>query len=377
MGLQPGRSWGAVAHVPALRALRDDYQIVGVANRSLASAEAAAVACEIPHAFANYGELIAHPEVDIVAVTVKVPHHFEIAKAAIDAGKHVYCEWPLGNGYAEARDLADLARLRGVLGVVGTQVRAAPEIEHLRRLIIDGFVGEVLSATVIGSGMTWGARIEPRNTYLLDRSNGATMLTIPFGHTMAALRDVLGPIVDVSARLANRRASALIGDTGESRMMTSHDQVLVNGVFASGAPVAIHYRGGAPRGIGFHWEISGTEGDLEVSGSNGHAQMVQLTLRGARGKARELQPIDVPESYYSGWPQSALVRNVARVYARMAADLRHGTRTAPSFGDAVALHRLIAAVEAAAETGCAISPEGFEPAAANRAPSANQPLVIS
>ncbi|MEP9398652.1 Gfo/Idh/MocA family oxidoreductase [Mesorhizobium sp. KR2-14] len=72
MGLQLGRSWGAVAHVPALRAMSDDYEIVGVANTSRASAEAAAAVCGIPRAFADVAELVASPDVDVVTVTVKV-----------------------------------------------------------------------------------------------------------------------------------------------------------------------------------------------------------------------------------------------------------------------------------------------------------------
>jgi predicted dehydrogenase len=356
VGLQPGRSWGAVAHVPALRALSDDYEIVGVANTSRASAEAAAAACGLPRAFTDVPELVASPDVDIVAVTVKVPHHFEIVRAAIEAGKHVYCEWPLGNGLAEAEKLADLARARGVFSVIGTQARVAPEIAYLREVIADGFVGEVLSTTLVGSGGTWGTEVERRNTYLLDRANGATMLTIPFGHTMAAVRDVLGEVVELSARLATRRTSVRVIETGETRTMTAPDQVLIEGVLASGAPISVHYRGGAPRGTGFLWEINGTKGDIQVTGANGHAQMVQLFVEGARGDDRELRPLDIPEAYTSGWPENVIPGNVARVYARMAADLRDGTRTAPSFDDAVALHRLIAAVEAAADNGGRVAP---------------------
>jgi predicted dehydrogenase len=151
VGLQPSRGWAARAHLPALRALSETFEIVGVANTSLASAEKAATATGLPRAFADVAELIAAPEVDIVTVTVKVPAHLEIVKAAIKAGKHVYCEWPLGNGLAEAEELAALARTEGVLGVVGTQARVAPEIEHLRQLIEDGFVGEVLSTTLVGA----------------------------------------------------------------------------------------------------------------------------------------------------------------------------------------------------------------------------------
>lgn len=356
VGLQPGRSWSAIAHVPALRALPDDFEIVGVANTSRTSAAAAAAACGIPHAFTDVAELVASPKVDIVAVTVKVPHHFEIVTKAIEAGKHVYCEWPLGNDLGEAEQLADLARTKGVLGVIGTQARAAPEIEHLRQLIADGFVGEVLSTSLIGSGVVWGAEIDQANAYVLDRANGATLLTIPFGHTMAAVYDVLGDIVELSARLANRRTSARVVETGEIRPMTAHDQVLVEGVLASGAPISVHYRGGMPRGTGLLWEINGTEGDIQVTGAGGHSQMVELSLRGARGAESELIPLAIPKAESADWPQDVIPRNVARVYARMAADLRNGGHTAPSFDDAVNLHRLIAAVEKAADSGCRATP---------------------
>ena len=106
VGLQPGRSWAARAHIPALRALSDHFEIVGIANTSKASAEEAAAACGIQRAFSDVGELVASPDVDIVTVTVKVPHHFEIVTAALEAGKHIYCEWPLGNGLAEAEQVA-------------------------------------------------------------------------------------------------------------------------------------------------------------------------------------------------------------------------------------------------------------------------------
>ncbi|AZO66806.1 Gfo/Idh/MocA family oxidoreductase [Mesorhizobium mediterraneum] len=354
VGLQPGRSWAARAHIPALNALSESFEIVGVANTNLASAEKAAGATGLPRAFASVAELIAAPEIDIVTVTVKVPPHLEIVKAAIGAGKHVYCEWPLGNGLAEAEELAALARAKGVLGVVGTQARVAPEIEYLRHLIADGFVGEVLSTTLVARGGGWGGSISEKKiyAYLLDRANGATMLTIPVGHTLAALRDVLGEVAEVSAVLATRRPTALAVDTGETLPVSAPDQVLVSGVLASGAPLSIHYRGGAARyDDGLVWEINGTEGDILISGPSGHTQMVQLSLKGARNGEKVFRPLEVPASYRSGWPEDVEPGNVARVYARMAQDLREGTRSAPSFEDAVAVHRIIAAIERAAESG--------------------------
>src|SRR5260370_20621069 len=206
VGVEPDRSWAARSHIPALRALPEIFEIIGVANTTKASAEAAAAATGLPRAFADGAELVAAPEVDIVTVAVQVPPHLEIVKAAIGAGKHVYCEWPLGNGLAEAKEMAGLAQAKGVLGVVGTQARVAPEIEYLRHLIADGFVGDVLSTTLVarGGSLQGGGSIPNKKSwaYLLDRSNGATLLTIPKCHTLAALKDVFGAGAPVSAVLA-------------------------------------------------------------------------------------------------------------------------------------------------------------------------------
>jgi len=356
VGLEPGRSWAARAHIPALRALPDAFEIIGVANTSKASAEAAAAAVGLPRAFADVAEMVRAPDVDIVAVTVKVPPHLGIVKAAIGSGKHVYCEWPLGRNLAEAEEMAALAQTREVLGVIGTQARVAPEIEYLRHLIADGFVGDVLSTTLVarGGALQGGGSIPDKKTwgYLLDRANGATLLTIPVGHTLAALRDVFGEVAAVSSVLAVRRPTAFVVDTGEAMPVTAPDEVLITGVFASGVPISIHYRGGAPRdGDGLLWEIHGTDGDIRVSGPSGHTQMVQLSLQGAHGEEKTFSRLEVPASYRMGWPAEVEPGNVARLYARMACDLREGTRTAPSFEDAVAVHRVIAAIEKANETG--------------------------
>ena len=100
--------------------------------------------------------LSADPNVDIVAITVKVPHHRELAKLAFEAGKHIYCEWPLGNGLAEAADMARVAKEKGLLGVCGTQALASPEIQYAGKLVKDGYVGKVLSTTIVGRGRGLG-----------------------------------------------------------------------------------------------------------------------------------------------------------------------------------------------------------------------------
>src|SRR5204863_3307352 len=152
----PDRGWAATAHIPALKSLEDDFEITALSTTRRESAAAAAKLFGVALAFDNHQELVDSPDVDVVAVTVKVPYHLELATAALEAGKAVYCEWPLGNGLNEAETLAALAKERGVLAVAGLQARSAPAVAYVRDLVEQGCVGEVLAHTLRGSGMGWG-----------------------------------------------------------------------------------------------------------------------------------------------------------------------------------------------------------------------------
>src|SRR5436309_4897806 len=165
IGANPDRGWAAQAHIPALKSLSDDFEITALSTSRRDSADAARKLFGVPVAFDNHQDLVNRADVDVVAITVKVPYHFELATAALNAGKAVYCELPLGNGLREAETLAELARKRGVVAVVGLQARSAPAVLYVRDLIRQGYVGEVLSTTLIGSGMGWGGAGPPYNAY--------------------------------------------------------------------------------------------------------------------------------------------------------------------------------------------------------------------
>lgn len=358
IGVEPERSWAAIAHIPALQALSDDFEIVAVANSRQTSADTAAAHYGFPRAFASAEALAQCPEVDLVAVTVKVPHHLELVRAAVSGGKHVLCEWPLGNGLAEAREIAALADKAGVIAICGTQAVFAPALIHAGELIRQGYVGDVLSVSVIGSGLVWGPYINTPNAYTLDVRNGAHMLAIPVGHTLAGMSRILGDITDVGAMLAHMRTSSLNTDTGEDVPMTAPDQVLFHARI-DGKPLSFHFRGGTPRGTGLLIEINGTAGDLQITGPGGHTQLVELELSGATGDAPTLSPIAIPESCFGGTLPSGNPGNVARLYKQIARHLRTGSSDCPTFAEAVKHHQVIAAIEASAASGCTTQPDDF------------------
>ena len=352
IGANPDRGWAAQAHIPALKSLSDDFEITALSTSRRESADAASKLFGVPLAFDNHQDLVNSADVDVVAVTVKVPHHLELATAALDAGKAVYCEWPLGNGLDEARRLAALAKKKGVLAVAGLQARFAPSVAYVRDLIEQGYVGDVLSTTLIGSGMGWGPTVEPYNAYLNDRKHGATMLSIPLGHTADALCHCLGEVRELSATMTVRRRSFTIAGTGESKPMTVDDQVCVTGLLEGGAALSIHYRGGRSRGTNLMWEINGAEGDLQLTADGGQAQIFEMTVRGGKGAQSSLEVLPVPDRYRWSPPQApGPSTNVAQAYARFARDYREGTHFCPTFEDAVTRHRMLDAIETAAATG--------------------------
>lgn len=348
VGLTPGRSWAAVAHLPALAHLSGDFEVTGVANSSLASARNAVAQTGVGKPL-ELEQLLQSPDTDIVAVTVKVSGHYDILERAIAAGKNVYCEWPLALNLDDARDLAAQAKAAGVLAVIGTQGVVSPEIAHLQHLVESGSIGSVLSTTITAAAGVWGQNVSASQAYSLNKASGANLLTVPFGHLVPMVEKALGPISMVSAELATGRTKVRVVETGELVDVTSPDQLAVAGVLGGGAILSVHFRGGSPSGEAFSWEIYGTEGVLRLAGDRGQPQMASMRL--FKGRHEEpLQEIAVPDENAVSGSLKGPARNVGLIYARMASDIRDGTRKAPSFDQAVRTHQVIAAVEQAAST---------------------------
>ena len=168
VGANPSRGFASIAHIPALKAL-PEFEVAAVCTTRQDSAEAAARHYGVPLAFCDAEKLIRHSDVDLVTVSVKVPDHYLPVMAAIDAGKHVYCEWPLGRNTDEAARMLDAVQRKGIRHAVGLQGQVSPGICYAKDLIADGYVGRVLSATMIGCAPNWGPTID--RAYQADHAN--------------------------------------------------------------------------------------------------------------------------------------------------------------------------------------------------------------
>src|SRR5205807_2631776 len=299
IGVSPTRGWAATAHIPALRAL-PNYEIRALSARSAESARAVGKMFEVGAVYSDHQQLVIQPDIDVVAVTVKVPHHRELVSAALAAGKAVYCEWPLGRDVDDARVMAALAAKQGVRTVVGLQARQAPATEFVLQLLRDGYVGEVLSTTMVGLSIPGNVVVQP-NAYMLDKTNGANLLTVALGHSLDLLNYVLGEFANLSAVSELRRPLITIEETGKQIVKTAADQIAVIGTLASGATASIHVLEAVAGGTGFLWEVNGADGTLRITAGAPYPGIFPLTVPRAPG-IDEPAELAIPAALAHQWP---------------------------------------------------------------------------
>src|SRR5579884_3241367 len=345
IGASVAGTWSARSHLPAVRASAD-VELTAVCTTRADSAEAARQAWGARLAFDDYRKMVAAPEIDAVAVVVRVPSHYAPTKAALEAGKHVYCEWPLGRTTAEAVELAALAETRGLITAVGLQARVNPALMHMKELVESGFVGEVLAVHV--SLLRDGVLSRPSHrTWQRDAALGANTLTIANGHTVDAMRFVLGDFARLSAVVATQAKQWL--DTGTNTWLdvTSPDNILVSGRLRNGAVASVHIGAIPYAGSGYRMEIYGRDGTLVASGEDS-PQLSKVFLHGAQ-RGNELQPLSVPERFTvaaPGTPDGEPL-NVGQMYSLFARAIRGGEARLPDFATAVETHRLVDAIKQA------------------------------
>jgi predicted dehydrogenase len=351
VGVTPNRGFASIAHMPALLAL-PDFEVVAVCTTRQETADAAAKHYGVPLAFADAARLAQHPDVDVVTVCVKVPDHFTPVMAAIDAGKHVYSEWPLGRNTAEARQMHDAAERKGIRHVVGLQGRVSPSINYVRDLIAEGYIGKPLAGTLFVNAANWGATLD--RAYQADFANGANLMTITGGHNLDALCYCLGEFRELSAFAVSQRDQIPLQGTGEPIAKDVPDQLVVSGIVGDGTVVSAQVRGGMSRGHEFLFEIHGSDGDLVLAATTrASTQRQELTVQGARGAAKDLTDMPVPAKYRwvpDGVPQGSPY-NVAQLYGKLGAAIRSGEPVHPGFDAAIARHRMLDMISRAARTG--------------------------
>jgi predicted dehydrogenase len=345
IGASAERGWAKISHVPAVQGLAG-LELGAVATRDQPSAERAAQAFGARAAYADPWQLFADPSIDIVTVAVNVPAHRDLLLGAVAAGKHIYCEYPLGRGRAESEALAEAARAAGIHVAIGLQTRSNPAVRKARELIASGAVGRVLGARIVSTTMAFGPEVEAAMAFAEAPENGVTLATIQGAHTLDTAIAVLGELAGASALATTQYPQVEVEGGGTTRQArTTPDHLLVQARLAGGAPLSVEVAGGRPpEATPFRFAVTGEAHGLVLEGGaprGFQSGRLRLLLDGAA--------VPVDEGEAAPMPDEAA--NVSLAYAALRDDILHGTATATGFGQAARVAKLIEDMLESSRTG--------------------------
>jgi len=342
-----GRFWGARAHVPAVRAT-PQMELVAICTAHDETAKLAAEKFGIPMYFWDYKDAVNHPDIDLITVAVRVRYHHRIVKAALEAGKMVFCEWPLGMNSQEALELAQLAEQKSIQTAVGTQGRFSPGLSYLKRLLEQNYIGRPLFFHLthflpkfeIWSDHSWPAKNGEANDVLF----------VATAHSIDSLRVCLGEPESVIGTQETLMPQWRLSDTNEGFEWTATDTVSCQVQLRNKIMGTIHVSHACWSGTGFRLEVYGEGGKL-VAAAPGYVSYSPIRIFSAKNGERERQLL-IPKELYK-------VRSINEkdpafsvgqllhyfVSARASKSVFH-----PNFRDAYSLHKIIEAIDRSSVT---------------------------
>jgi predicted dehydrogenase len=285
-----------VAHVEALRRIGVD--VVGVVGSSPDRARTKAAAANLPRVYDSYDELVGDPQVDVVHVATPNYVHGEQVRRAMEAGKHVVCEKPLGLTRDETSDLLDQAERTGLVHAVCYNLRFYPLCHEMRALVASGAIGEPRFVT--GSYLQdWLLLASDWNWRLVPQEAGELRAVADIGtHWLDLARFITGrAVVEVMAELhtfvpVRRRP----GGPVETFAAAVDDQELIEEQMSSddAASILLRFQDGTRGLVAVSQVSAGRKNSLsiEVDGSESalswHSEEPDKLWIGHRGRPNEV-----------------------------------------------------------------------------------------
>ena len=243
---------------PRVFDLRFDLELHTVADITPEAAARAAQALGFAHATANWCDIIASPEIDLVSITAPNALHKEMSLAAIAAGKHVYCEKPLAPLSADAREMAEAAEAKGIMTQVGFNYLCNPMLALAREMIVAGELGEIRGYRGVHCE-DYMADADGPFTFRHDPAGGGALADIG-SHALATAEFLCGPITRVMGDCVTMIAERPDGRGG--RKAVEVDDV---------GRAFLRFGNGATGSIEGNWIATGRkmQHDFEVYGTKG------------------------------------------------------------------------------------------------------------
>lgn len=193
-------------------------EVIGDVN--LAAAQKAAQRFGFKRTVGSWQEVIADPAVDLVSITTPNALHRDIAIAALQAGKHVYCEKPLAASLKAAQEMADAARSAKGRSLVGYNYLRSPAVEFARRLVTEGAIGKVSYFRGVYDEDYMADEMTPYSWRCRQDMAGLGALGDLCSHLVSVAHAIIGPIVRLTAdtrTIIGKRPMPAAGDGTERR----------------------------------------------------------------------------------------------------------------------------------------------------------------
>ncbi len=336
-------------------------RLAAICGRDKAAAQAAADRLGWAAVETDWRALIARDDVQLIDISAPGDMHAPIAIAALAAGKHVLCEKPLANTLAEAEAMkaaADAAYPSGARAMVGFNYRRVPALALARRLVEQGRIGALRHFRAVylqdwltdpDAPMTWRMQAERAGSGALG-DLGAHIVDLARYLT----GDEVAGVSAVSATFTPERPYADGSGTGT---VTVDDAVVFAGRLASGALASFEVtRCAAGRKNGLRVELNGSAGSLAFDLER--LNELEVCSAGDDGDTSGFRRVLVTEGshpYLSAWWPPGHVLGWEHTFTHQAADLltaiADGGQPRPSFGDGLAVQRVLDAVARSAASG--------------------------
>jgi len=322
-------------HVPGLRRI-DNVEIVAVSNRSRASSEAAAREFNVPIVCDTWQELIRRDDVDAVFIGTWPYMHREVSVAALEAGRHVFCQARMAMDFLDAKQMYDCATRAGRVAMLCPVPYGLSVDATVARLLREEFLGEVRLVRVQSFSSAYTDPNAPMNWRKDHRFSGLNTLTL--GMFIELMHRWFGWTKSVSAH-SDIFTPERIDAAGQRIKVRVPDQILFHTEMEAGFPIQYVFSGVVHAAGGFQ-ETSYLLGKdmVEIYGSKANLQydVAADTLYGAQAREAPTPVPIAPEDAYD-------VRNwlVEQDFIRA---IRHGTEYHPNFEDGLRYMQVIQAV---------------------------------
>jgi predicted dehydrogenase len=343
VGIIGASRFAELGHISGYKS-HEGVEIVAICSRTRPKAEEMAKRHGIPHVFTDYKDLLKSEEIDVVSVVTPNYLHYPMTMEAIEAGKHVICEKPLGMGYAQTREMYERAESKGLKNMVGFTWRFTPIALKMSELVKEGYLGRIfhISATTLVGGVDsnfgWGWTKEKAGTGFISMAGS---------HLIDLAMSWAGGIREVSANAETHIKERRIPGSDGMGYVDVDDSTAFLAKFESGAQGIFHLSALASGRKSFmRIEAYGDRGSLihefEADGP--------MHLIGSGVRENKFEPISIPDRLRQGLALQRLDLSATigqcwrRLTGLMVDAIRYDGRPVPGFYEGMRSQEVIDAV---------------------------------